>query len=155
MARSEISSSTIGAYIRSNGTVNNGYRLEWTTNTLRLVNANGNAVLGSTAFGYTPYKWQHVELRAIGNTIQVFVDGRPVLDFFSTTAPDSRGYEFSYDTLSTTTQTLPDYARERPYSSTMKSEGVKAQSFTDQGMRLNEKYPWSLNRQPISCCGIG
>jgi len=53
--------------------ITNGYVLE------RVVNDVATTLASSTAGGYTTYRWYHVEIRAVGNTFTVYVDGTPVL----------------------------------------------------------------------------
>lgn len=78
MVRATDPDTAIGAYLRQNdaGTADRGYRLRWTATQLQLQSRNPNATLATlNNFGYQPGRWYHLEIRAIGNQIAVFVDG--------------------------------------------------------------------------------
>ncbi len=82
MMRTTDADGQMGAYIRQQGgTGNEGYRFRWTNTTMVLERRQtGNAqTLATHSGGYEPNHWYHVEMRAIGNTIEVYVDGVLVL----------------------------------------------------------------------------
>ncbi|MDM8528815.1 SdrD B-like domain-containing protein, partial [Anaerolineales bacterium HSG24] len=94
MMKSPVSSTgTIGGFIRGNGTTS-GYRFEWDeTNGMRLVDAaTGNSIATrynhstiTTNAGFTPDEWYHVEMTAVGDQIQVYVNNELVLSATNST----------------------------------------------------------------------
>ncbi len=77
MVRPAAGTGTIGAYVRQNaaGASDTGYRLAWTSTQMQLQSQPAGTTLATTNFGFTPGRWYHVEIRAVGGLIQVFVDG--------------------------------------------------------------------------------
>lgn len=55
------------------GGVTNGFVIQ------RVVNDIPTTLASSAAGGYTTYRWHHVEIRSVGNTFTVYIDGAPVL----------------------------------------------------------------------------
>ncbi|MDM8521523.1 SdrD B-like domain-containing protein, partial [Anaerolineales bacterium HSG6] len=92
MVRSSDTTGTIGAYIRQDdtGTANTGYRLEWTTSGLSLVNATTGASIISNSTAYNPNQWHHVELRTVGDLIQIYIDGELELETNDSTFTQGR-----------------------------------------------------------------
>lgn len=80
---------------------------------------------------------EHLYGNGRGSMLQVFVDGRPVLESFSDTT-NIHGYEFKHGNPSTTTQVLPDFARERPYTSTPSQEQGTSRPFPSSQRRLDQ-----------------
>lgn len=92
LMRTTSNSGSMGGYIRQNRTdaSDTGYVFRWTTTQMELRRRNPDALLASRAGGFTPGRWYHVEMRAQGPLLQVFVDGNLVLSATNTTHPRGR-----------------------------------------------------------------
>ncbi len=92
LMRTTSSSGAMGGYIRQNrtDTTDTGYVFRWSTTQMELRQRNPDVLLASRAGGFTPGRWYHVEMRAVGSQIQVYVDGSLVLSATNTTHANGR-----------------------------------------------------------------